>query len=221
MRISIPSLPSPASKSLQGTLESAGYQVVSDFPSYTITLHEGDLPFISVDGPDSALTRLVTHRVGELARDGGVFVKVKDGNQNDKALAITLAPDAIEAVCVGVMRALDQIQVQHRHVAAVAEPLANASELLGNAVDKILDKQDHDFVRIMDRLKDVAFDMRESLKEHRSAQITDSAKVCEQIQRSTGQLMSHVITRADLSRRGLFDDLMTYYTRKRWWQVWK
>lgn len=218
MRIAIPSLPSPDSVSLKAILEQAGYLIVTDFPSYTITLTQGSHPWIVVDVPDAIFGRLLTHRIGELAPWNGVFVKAKDGNQNDKAAIIEI-PDndakALEAVCVGTMRALDQLQkVKSEPAKTAGTPFLNASELLANAVD-VLRFEIHKASTTVDgHLTQVIVESRTATDE----QLTALAKSQTASQSATYSQIQHGISETLRARQSLFDDLMKYYQRPRAWQ---
>lgn len=201
MRIAIPSLPSDASVSLQALLEEAGHLIASDFPSYTVTLRDSADYYIAIDVPDSRFGRLLTHRIAEFT-DDGVLVKAKGGNLNDKAAIIDVPNrgDAVSAVCVGILRALDQIRAITTQPAKDADkPLYNVSELLGSAVEAVKAHIGAMHERDMDRF--AAFDA--VLKERHEQQLSHGRYALQDAHRSTHKL---------------FADLMAYYTRPRWWQ---
>ncbi len=218
MRIAIPSLPSPDSLSLKAMLESAGYLVVSDFPSYTIRLVRGSHPWIVVDVPDAVFGRLLTHRIGEQAPWDGVFVKANGGNQNDKAAIIEI-PDndakALEAVCVGTMRALDQIQKIATQPAKTAEPFLNASEVIAQAVTMINAHTSEQTTTMIGTISDAV----QASVTVNAAQLKQMQQDMEHMQVVIGdQMQMHVTTQAERASTDLFRSLIDYYTRPRWWQ---
>ncbi len=218
MRIAIPSLPSPDSLSLKAMLEEAGYLIVTEFPSYTVTLKPGTHPWIVVDVPDAQFGRLLTHRIGDIAPWNGVFVRSKDGNQNDKAALIEI-PDndaaALKAVCVGTMRALDQIQKIATQPATVANtPFTNASELLASAVQMIQ-------ASVNAGSSTVLGELTQRIAESRTATEADLLAL-QQAQTAgasaTYSQLNHCVNETIRARQGLFDDLVRYYERPRAWQ---
>jgi len=217
MRIAIPSLPSPDSLSLKAMLEQAGYLIVTEFPSYTVTLKAGTHPWIVVDVPDAIFGRLLTHRIGDIAPWNGVFVRSKDGNQNDKAALIEI-PDndaaALKAVCVGTMRALDQIQKIATQPATVANtPFLNASELLANAVEVLQADISKASTTVLGHVTQIVTDSHTATNEH----LAELVKAQTAATTATYSQIQHCVMETSRQRQVLFADLMAYYTRPRWW----
>lgn len=222
MRISIPSLPSAASLSLRGTLESGGYVVADEFPSYTVTLQdmlEGD--DIVIDAPDACFGRLVAQRVGSLAPNGGVFLACRGGNQNDRAVVIGVPAQgkALEAVCTGVLRALDQTrQFLAQPAQSQGQPFADVPEILATLARGLEAHQRDQTQTVTAALEQHtvalvgAFDRRcDGLHEA----LTAEASRIRTIQQGTADLVTGAVI---AQRMRLFDDLLTYYARPRWWQ---
>lgn len=124
MRIAITTLPSPASVSLRGMLEQGGYVLVTADPDYTVDVLRSRSGVIELDIADSIFGRLLTHQIGALSPNGGVFVVVKAGNQSEKKAVICVPDDAgsLQAVCVGTLRALDKLRAQLAKAAATKAP---------------------------------------------------------------------------------------------------
>lgn len=103
---------SATASALRANLNAAGH-VVSDLaPVLRVTIEaEPRESAITVDAPDCRLAHLVTHRVAELAPDGGGVFVVTDQNRDDRAVRVVVpATDAVacHAVELGVMRAVSQ-----------------------------------------------------------------------------------------------------------------
>ncbi len=200
-------------------LEQAGYLIVTEFPSYTVTLKPGTHPWIVVDVPDAQFGRLLTHRIGDIAPWNGVFVRTKDGNQNDKAALIEI-PDndaaALKAVCVGTMRALDQIQKIATQPATVANaPFLNASELLANASELIIAEVHKASTTTMTYLSQVVTESQTATHEH----LAELSKAQTASTTATYSQIQHCVMEASRQRQALFADLMAYYARPRWWHA--
>lgn len=221
MRISIPSLPSVASRSLRGTLEAGAYIVTDEFPSFTVTLHDAPAgKDITVDTPDARFGRLVAMRIGDLA--GGVFLSVKGGNQNDRAVEIWVPddPKAIEAVCVGVLRALDQMRVAMTSAAPV-QPLADVPELLANVVRAIQTSQQQETAAVKVALDGQTLAVLRALDtryDRLHANLTDEASRIRTVQQGSVDMLKETAVE---QHAALFSDLMGYYDRPRWWRFWR
>jgi hypothetical protein len=130
---------SDAAAMLRSNLRQAGYVVGTDDAGLTIHVEPTTTPFIIVDIPDSQFGRLVTHRVAELAPDGGVFVQASGGNLDDRVVVIRVSaqqPAAESAVALGVMRAVDQwltargVSVQHANQDSLTRLIRDATTTL-------------------------------------------------------------------------------------------
>jgi len=225
MRIAIPSLPSAASISLRGTLEAGGYVVAEDFASYTVTLQDmqvGD--DIVIDAPDAIFGRLVAQRIGALAPNGGVFLACKGGNQNDRAVVIGVPSHgkALEAVCTGVLRALDQTRQFLRDPAQKqGQPFADVPEILSNLARALQTHQKDQTTAVKKALEDHTLSLLMKLDTRadslRDLVAAEASRIRLVQQGTTSRVMETLVEQ----RPALFADLIGYYTRKRWWQVWR
>ena len=110
MRVSVNGS-SVAVDALRGNLRHAGYVVTDEAPIYSLTINDTATPYLVVDIPDALFGRIVTHAVAELCMHGGVYVKHRQGNQDDRAVVIEIPigrGQDVLAVERGVVRALDQ-----------------------------------------------------------------------------------------------------------------
>lgn len=220
---------SPAAGGLASVLRAQGYHVSDQFPSYTVVIHDGPVTQIVVDTPDAIFGRLVTHQVGALAPNGGVFVQAAGGNQNDRQVVITVpeAQDAsAHAVEHGVMRALDLVTGKSgvplgaRALSPVPRVPTSAPspELFMNVVDVLKAHQIATIQPLVDGVTALGAQIRGCAT--RADLNTLSAAVSaplEAIHGAVGLVSSDLVT----ARAGLFADLVAYDQRKRWWQVWR
>ncbi len=236
MRIAIPTLPNPESKSLADLLEKAGHLVVSDFPSFTVELHPG-LATV-VDAPDAMFGRLAVFRIGELTSKP-VGVQVSGGNLDDRKVVVFVRPEDIEPVCVGILRACDQVKQFGSPNHKVVKAAIDQTEIFANLYEAIKEEQD-EFLKqqlsLNNQQNDLLNSKVESLRDsihYAKGELQESvekgiASVKLLTDSKLAQLADTVTTEgfrtrnvANAASQLLHDDLFTYFNRKRWWEIWK
>jgi hypothetical protein len=238
MRISISTLPSPEAKSLADTLEKAGHLIVEDFPSYTVDIRFG--PKTIIDVPDAMFGRLAVFRIGELTSNP-VRVQVSGGNLDDRKIVVRTTPEDLEAVCVGILRAVDQTkqftlpkekaladtntelfvnlwESVKRDQATFLEAQHKLSEDQSLSIESLLRAQTIALSNsVFDKLGSVHTDILSSLALDQEETNNAIKKLSNDLIANTAIIVDH----ASDSRKELFSDLMAYYTRKRWWEFWR
>lgn len=225
-------------KALKGNLEHAGYVLDDLFPSFTIVIEERELTEILLDIADTRFGRIAAMQIGSISPTGHITLKVKDGNQNDRKLIISVpvSSEFRSAVELGVVRALDLNKTTLTSKVATINDLKlfDAGELLQNVVKVINEHIDNSLVPILDSIvnsKTATLDATLELNNDIIVLNKEFTTLSDMITSDTpnevleGNLKNFIIESIESSNSlytiKLFDELMKYYTHKRWYQFWK